>query len=73
VVEFLQGLEGVLVVDDYAAYGTAAKVLGSAVRVATCWAHIRRALLEAEVSYLETTEAIALIGEMFLVEQDLPN
>ena len=62
-----------LVVDGYAAYGTAAKALGSCVRIATCWAHARRTLLEAEVSYPEATEAIALIGEVFLVERDLPS
>ena len=73
VLTLLEGFDGVLVVDGYAAYGTAAKALGGGVRIATCWAHARRTLLEAEVSYPEATEAIAIIGEMFLVERDLPS
>lgn len=72
VVTLLEGFQGVLVVDGYAAYGTAAKALGGCVRIATCWAHARRTLLEAEQSYPEATEAVAIIGDMFLVERDLP-
>ena len=73
VVALLDGFEGVLVVDGYAAYGTAAKALGSGVRIATCWAHARRTLREAEVSYPEATDAIAIVGELLLVERDLPS
>jgi transposase len=42
VLELLDGFEGVLVVDGYAAYGAAAKVLGGRVRIATCWSHAAR-------------------------------
>jgi transposase len=73
IVELLAGFDGLLVVDGYAAYSTAARALGGRVRLALCWAHARRALLEAEESYPTASEALDLIGEMFLIERDLPD
>jgi hypothetical protein len=72
VLELLEGFEGVLVVDGYSAYRAVAKALGGRVRIATCWSHARRPLIEAEQSYPEAAEALDLIGEMFLLERDLP-
>ncbi|MDB4987225.1 MAG: hypothetical protein JWN04_2403 [Myxococcaceae bacterium] len=73
IVELLDGFEGLLVVDGYQAYGTAARALGGRIRLALCWAHARRTLVEAEESYPEASEALDLIGEMFLIERDLPD
>ena len=72
VIELLEDFEGLLVVDGYSAYRGAAKALGGRVRIAICWSHARRTLIEAEQSYPEAAEALDLIGEMFLVERDLP-
>ncbi|MDB4988300.1 MAG: hypothetical protein JWN04_3478 [Myxococcaceae bacterium] len=73
IVELLDGFEGLLVVDGYQAYGTAARALGGRIRLALCWAHARRTLVEAEESYPEASEALDLIGELFLIERDLPD
>jgi transposase len=73
IVEMLDGFEGVLVVDGYQAYGAAAKALKGKVETAICWAHARRKLVEAEESYPEASEALDLMGEMFLIERDLPD
>lgn len=73
IVELLDGFEGLLVVDGYQAYGTAARALGGRIRLALCWAHARRTLVEAEQSYPEASEALDVIGEMFLIERDLPD
>ena len=72
ILELLEGFEGLLVVDGYQAYGTAARALGGRIRLALCWSHARRKLVEAEESYPEASEALDLIGEMFLIERDLP-
>ncbi|MDB4990411.1 MAG: hypothetical protein JWN04_5589, partial [Myxococcaceae bacterium] len=73
IVELLDGFEGLLVVDGYQPYATEARVLGGRIRLALCWAHARRTLVEAEESYPEASEALDLIGEMFLIERDLPD
>ncbi|MDB4977681.1 MAG: hypothetical protein JWN48_6022 [Myxococcaceae bacterium] len=73
IAELLDGFEGLLVVDGYQAYGTAARALGGRIRLALCWAHARRALVEAQETYPEASEALDLIGEMFLIERDLPD
>lgn len=72
IVEMLEGFEGTLVVDGYRAYQTALKVMDG-VSLAYCWSHARRALLEAEASYPEASEALDLITELFLIERDLPD
>lgn len=73
VVKMLDGFEGVLVVDGYKAYETASKALAGKVETAICWSHARRKLVEAEESYPEAGEALDLVGEMFLLERDLPD
>jgi hypothetical protein len=72
VVEMLQGYRGVLMVDDYAAYQTAVKLLPG-VSIVLCWSHARRAFVEALNAYPECQQAIDLIGKLFEVERDLPN
>jgi transposase len=72
VVEMLDGFHGVLMVDDYAAYETARRLLPG-VTIALCWAHVRRGFIEALDAYPECQQAIDLIGELFVIERDLPD
>jgi hypothetical protein len=72
VVEMLKGFRGVLMVDDYAAYQTAVKLLPG-VTIVLCWSHARRGFVEALDAYPECQQAIDLIGRLFEIERDLPN
>ena len=71
--EMLKGFDGVLVADGYRAYDKAAKAADGDIDLAICWAHARRKLVEAEESYPEASEALDLMGELFLIERDLPD
>lgn len=76
IVEMLDGFEGALVSDGHSAYGAARKALaarGITITLSDCWSHARRGFVEAEPSYPECAEAIRLIGEMFLIERELPD
>lgn len=73
IVDMLDGFSGVLVVDGYGAYKAAKKKLGSKIKLAICWSHARRTLIEAEAAYPQAGEALDLIGEMFLIERDMPD
>lgn len=76
IVEMLEGFSGALVSDGYAAYGTARKALtarGITITLSDCWSHARRGFVEAGTSYPECAEAIRLIGELFLIERELPD
>lgn len=73
ILKMLEGLQGVLVVDGYQAYATAAKAAGGDYEIAICWAHARRKLVEADESYPEASEALDLMSELFLIERDLPD
>ena len=71
--EVLDGFEGTILVDGYKAYETVARQVGEALRVANCWAHVRRYFVEAEPNYPEPCQAaIDLIGELFEIERGLP-
>jgi len=59
-------------VDDYAAYQTAKKLLPM-MTIVLCWSHARRMYVEALDAYPECQQAIDLIGEMFAIERDLPD
>jgi len=72
ITDMLKGYRGVLVVDDYAAYQTASKLLPG-MTIALCWSHARRGFVEALAAYPECQRAIDLIGELFAVERELPN
>jgi transposase len=75
IVEMLKGFAGVLMVDGYEAYGAAKRALakgGKDIKVAICWAHARRGFVEAKASYPECEEVLDLIGELFLIERELP-
>jgi transposase len=66
--KFLAGYEGTLMVDGYKAYDALAKER-PAVRLAHCWAHVRRHFVEAEANHPTCTEAIDLIGQLFQVDR----
>ena len=72
VVEMLDGFRGILMVDDYAAYQTARKLLPN-MKIVLCWSHVRRRFIEALEFYPECQNAIDLIGELFAIERDLPD
>jgi len=71
-VDMLDGFDGVLMVDDYAGYQAARKLLPKA-RLVLCWAHVRRRFIDAQKSYPECDEAVELLGELFEIERDLPD
>jgi transposase len=76
ILEMLEGFSGRLLVDGYEAYNTAAKALqakGQSVKLGLCWSHARRGFVEAHANYPECSEAIALIGDLFLIERELPD
>lgn len=71
-VEMLDGFNGILMVDDYAGYQAAIKLLPNA-KIVLCWAHVRRRFVEAKENYPECEEALELLGQLFAIESDLPN
>lgn len=72
VLDMLKDFSGVLMVDDYAAYQKAKKLLPN-MTIVLCWAHVRRGFVEALESYPECQRAIDLIGELFEIERELPD
>jgi transposase len=71
-VDMLDGFDGVLMVDDYAGYQAARRLLPKA-KLVLCWAHVRRGFIDAAKSYPECDEAVELIGKLFDIERELPN
>lgn len=75
-IDALAGFEGTLVVDGYKPYDTmrkAAAVSGRKIRLAHCWAHVRRKLFEAEPNYPTCKDALELIQQLFFIERDIPD
>ena len=64
----LAGYKGIAVTDGYAVYdGLAAKVEG--LRLAQCWAHIRRGFVDCESAFpRETEQILGLIRELYAIE-----
>jgi transposase len=70
--KFFKGYEGSVVCDGYKAYETLARTNPN-FRLAHCWAHVRRKFVEAEAAYaVESQQALAMIGELFLIERAAP-
>ncbi|MDE3070407.1 MAG: IS66 family transposase [Acidobacteriota bacterium] len=70
--EVLGDYRGVVMADGYGAYDGLAK-RGGGFTVAHCWAHVRRKFVEAEDFFPGPCgEALALIGELYLVEKLCP-
>jgi len=71
---------GTLMVDGYAVYPllkkrfdalNAERSTGRALRLAFCWAHVRRAFLDCEAAHPEVADLLRLIGELYLVEREV--
>ena len=62
---------GTVLCDGYSVYAAVARN-GPRYRLAHCWAHVRRKFVEAEPSSALATEALELIGKLYLVERQLP-
>jgi len=68
----LRDFHGVVMADGYGVYQSLASEPGSFI-LANCWAHLRRKLTEAEVSFpAQAKEALDLIGELYAVERLCP-
>lgn len=67
--ELLGDFEGTIICDAYKAYETAAKKRGL-VKLALCWAHVRRKFVEAEPNYPACARALDLIGALFAIDSD---
>lgn len=77
-VNFLAGYSGVLQVDGYAGYN---KLQSSSVKLAGCWAHVRRCYTDivaslpkdAQIKGSHTEQALKMIGRLYAVEKELNN
>jgi transposase len=68
----LEGFDGIAMTDGYGAYKALAKS-SSNLKLAHCWAHVRRKFLEAEDAYPELSgHAVKQIGELFKIERAAP-
>jgi transposase len=68
----LEGFEGVAVTDGYAAYKALASTTPN-LKLAHCWAHVRRKFLEAaNYSPKLSEEAVELINRLFKIEREAP-
>ncbi len=71
----LKDYRGIVVVDGYASYKSLAKggTDPPRFRLGHCWAHVRRKFVDIENNYpVESKEMLDLIGELYLVERELP-
>jgi transposase len=62
---------GAVMCDGYAAYQAMARE-GPGVTLCFCWAHVRRAFLEALPAYPVCEQALVLIGALYEIERQLP-
>ncbi len=68
----LSGFEGVAMTDGYTAYQSLARSSPN-LRLAHCWAHVRRKFLEAADFNRELSEqAVGLINRLFEIEREVP-
>ena len=65
----LGDFQGIIVCDGYKAYESLAKRCGD-IRLALCWAHVRRKFIQAEPNHPTCSEALDLIGELFAIDRD---
>jgi len=70
--EVLEGSKALLVVDAHGAY-TKLVSLYPKLKLALCWSHARRKFIEAEISYPQASEAIAIMRKLFAIEKTLPD
>lgn len=70
--KYLEGFEGTLLVDGYKAYDTVAKEVGG-IKLAHCWAHVRRKFFDAEKHYPVCSSALDMIGDLFELDRGTPD
>lgn len=71
--ELLRDYQGTAITDGYKAYDTLVHA-GSEVRLAHCWAHVRRKYIEIEPFYPEACrQVLELIGELYALEKTVPD
>ncbi len=68
--EILREYRGVVVADGYSAYAALARERGT-FKLAHCWAHLRRKLVEAEAAYPQAGEALESIAKLYAIEAEL--
>jgi transposase len=73
--ELLGNYRGIVMVDGYQAYQTAANGSRGSPRfeLCFCWAHVRRKLWEAHKFEPACACALELIGKLYAIEQELPD
>lgn len=69
--EVLGDFAGTVMSDGYSAY-QALERAGPRIRLAHCWAHVRRKFFEGLDAYPEGEVAVGLINELFRIESTLP-
>ena len=69
--QLLAEYQGAVVCDGYAAYQALARE-DPGIMLCFCWAHVRRAFLEAQAAYPQCEAALALIGALYEIERQLP-
>lgn len=68
----LAGFKGIAVTDGYGVYDALEKRFAS-IRIAQCWAHIRRKFVDCESAFPKETEQIlSLIRELYAIEDRAP-
>lgn len=67
--ELIGDYQGVILCDAYKAYETLAK-RNPNLRLALCWAHVRRKFVEAEPNYPACSKALELIGDLFALDRE---
>jgi transposase len=66
--KFVGDYKGIVVCDGYRAYETLTHA-NPDIRLANCWAHVRRKFVEAEAHYPQCCEALDLLGKLFELER----
>jgi len=70
--QVLRGFDGVVMIDGYGAYKALARA-EPGLKLAHCWAHVRRKFFEGEDAYPELSkQALDRIGALFEIERGLP-
>ena len=71
--QLFSGYSGVLVVDGYQVYKKLSRESCDAIRLANCWAHVRRKFEEARENFPQPCGWIlARIGELYAIEKEVP-
>lgn len=67
--KLLADFDGTVVCDGYKAYETLQK-RNASLRLALCWAHVRRKFIEAEPHHPSCSRAIELLADLFAIDQE---